>query len=129
MESQLRPAVVVSATIVVPASTEALTLRATAAACVDSSVPARRCSTTRLSQPKPRLRPRHPARPSPASVLKLEVRVRVDEARHDRRVAEIQVAPPLRRLAHPGDSSPLDRQAAVPDWRSFHRINVTCLNS
>ena len=44
--------------------------------------------------------------------------MRVDKTGHDRHVAEIEVALPLAGRAHPGDSSVLDRDAAVLDRRA-----------
>ena len=58
----------------------------------------------------------------PRQLLQLDVRVRIDKARHDRHVAKIQVTTAPLRLTYPRDSALLDRQAAVTDRWSFHRV-------
>ncbi len=53
----------------------------------------------------------------------LEVRVRIDKPRHDRHVAEVQIARAFARRAHPGNSPVLDRQAAILDRWTLDRID------
>ena len=53
--------------------------------------------------------------PKPGVDRVLEVRVRVDEARHDRRALEPLARSELRGRAHGGDPRPFDHHRAVPD--------------
>jgi hypothetical protein len=63
----------------------------------------------------------------PSERLEVEVRVRIDEPRHDRYIAQVKVAPALLRGTHPSNPALLDRQGTIPDRWTFDGINVSRL--